>query len=142
MLKRLHNILKPKPKLPYQIIGEEKGVYQLVKNFYEIMETDPKAIHCLNVHQLIENKVPDEVKKKLFMFLCGWFGGPNLFVESFGPPRMKARHIKVKIGEQERDEWLYCMQLALAKHPFPLKKKERQSLHNSFWALATRIQNN
>lgn len=132
---------KKEEKFLYEIVGQENGVYLLVKNFYDIMETDPKAHECLHVHALIGEKIPDEVKKKLFMFLCGWFGGPNLYVESYGHPRMRARHLHVKITEKEKDQWLYCMDKALKMHNPKIPKNELFRFTGSFRALASRIQN-
>ena len=125
----------------YQALGEEKGVYELVKKFYEVMESDPKAKECLATHDLINGLVPDEVKKKLFMFLCGWFGGPNLFVEAYGNPAMRARHARIKVTEKEKDQWLYCINTALDSHPYKISKRQKEGIKNSFWALASRIQN-
>ena len=125
----------------YLEIGEEQGVYRLVKKFYEVMETDPKAIDCLNVHELHDGRIPDEVKKKLFMFLCGWFGGPNLFVETYGPPRMRARHMHVSIGKKEKEQWIYCIDKAIKSHSPRLNKRHKKLMLNSFTALAMRIQN-
>lgn len=142
MLSKIKNLLFP-PKKPanfYQMLGAEAGIKELVHYFYHYMETDPKAIDCLNVHATIEGKVPDPVKTKLFEFLSGWLGGPNLFVEKYGHPRMRARHLHVKIGEKERDQWLYCMNMAL-KHHTKIKNKSKIELANSFAALALRIQN-
>ena len=132
---------KTEPKFLYEVIGLEDGVYSLVNNFYNIMETDSKAYDCLITHELIHNKVPDIVKKKFFMFLCGWFGGPNLFVEEFGHPRMRSRHMNIKIGEKERIQWLYCMFKALDIHSPQLNMKDRVRFDGSFKALASRIQN-
>lgn len=126
----------------YQVIGEEQGVYLLVKNFYGIMENDPKAKECLEVHALTQQgTIPDEVKKKLFMFLCGWFGGPNLFVETYGHPRMRARHMHVKIGQAEHDQWLYCMDKALKMHTPKIAQDQFFRFTGSFRALAGRIKN-
>ncbi len=129
----------------YQIIGEEQGVYQLVKNFYRIMESDSFAKDCLDTHKLINGEVEDEVKKKFFMFLCGWFGGPQLFVEAYGHPRMKARHNHVSIRTEEKEQWIYCMNLALEQHlvggSMKLSKREKREYLNSFAVLANRIQN-
>lgn len=137
LLKRL---FAPRPKLPYEVF-KEKGLRELVRNFYLVMETDPKARECLEVHKLSNGKVPDEVKEKLFDFLSGWTGGPNLFIKKHGPPRMRARHIKFPIGERERDQWLYCMEMALSMSSIKLNKKRKQLMLNSFTALAYRIQN-
>ena len=125
----------------YQILGEEEGIYELVKSFYTIMESDPKAVDCLNVHELENGIIPDEVKKKLFMFLCGWLGGPNLFVEAYGHPRMRARHLHVKISSKEKGQWIYCMYKALDHHNKLIKKSDKKITKNSFMALAMRIQN-
>ena len=134
---------KPDPdKSYYELLGEEVGTYELVKTFYEVMESDPKAKDCLHVHSLTaDKKIPDEVKKKLFMFLCGWMGGPNLFVETYGPPKMRARHLGFPIGIKEAEQWLYCMNKALNLHSSKIHKTIKQQMNNSFKALASRIVN-
>lgn len=142
LINKIKSYFKPEPKFLYQIIGEEKGVYELVKNFYEIMETDPNAKECLHVHELTEDKkIPDIVKKKLFMFFCGWFGGPNLYIQEYGHPRMRARHMHVKISKTEKDQWLYCINKAMDIHSIKIKKNDRYRFEGSFKALASRIQN-
>jgi hemoglobin len=40
-------------------------------------------------------------------------GGPDLFVEKFGHPRLRGRHMPFSIGLQERDQWVACMVLAM-----------------------------
>jgi hemoglobin len=132
---------KPEPNFLYEVIGLEEGIQKLVYNFYKIMETDPKAHECLISHELVNGEIPESVKNKFFKFLSGWFGGPNLFVEEFGHPRMRARHMHVKIGEAERIQWLYCMSKALDMHTPRIIKKDRLRFEGSFKALASRIQN-
>lgn len=88
--------------------GEENGIAnirQLVENFYDIMDNDPKAAGIRAMHK------PDltEAREKLFMFLTGWTGGPQLYIERYGHPRLRARHLSFSIGEPERDQWMYCM---------------------------------
>ncbi len=59
---------------------------------------------------------PSDLKssaEKLFLFLSGWSGGPQLFVEKFGHPRLRARHLPFAIGKVERDQWMMCMLLAV-----------------------------
>jgi hemoglobin len=53
------------------------------------------------------------LRDKLYMFLSGWLGGPDLFVETFGHPRLRARHSPFEIGTNERDQWVACMVLAM-----------------------------
>mgnify|MGYP003689672821 CR=1 FL=1 len=139
-IKKLFN-WKIQKKSIYQILGGNESVKLLVENFYKKMETDPLAHDCLKTHPLVENKVPDDVKEKLFMFLSGWFGGPNLFIENFGHPRMRQRHMHIQISEKEKMQWLYCMEFALNQHRPKIRNKDYHSIINSFMALAQRIQN-
>lgn len=96
---------------PYQRIGGEIAVRQLVKYFYQIMSETPQTDVIRQLH-------PEDIQSsedKLFWFLSGWLGGPQLYVEKFGHPRLRARHLPFSIGIEERDQWLYCMAQALKK---------------------------
>lgn len=134
-------IQKSSPSSFYEILGQKEGIRLLVESFYEKMENDSLAKDCLHAHPLENGKISEEIKNKLFMFLSGWMGGPNLFVEKLGPPRMRARHSHIKISEKERDQWLYCMEYALNHSPRSLKNSDYTKIMNSFMALAYRIQN-
>jgi hemoglobin len=94
---------------PYQRLGGERALRELVHRFYEIMDTLPEAYGIRKLHP--QNLSPSE--DKLFMFLSGWLGGPQLFVEKFGHPRLRARHIPFSIGMEERDQWMLCMRQAM-----------------------------
>lgn len=140
VLNKIYEIFKPKMRVPFIALGKEEGIRELVHDFYFIMNTDPKAIHCKEVHPLnTEGNVPVEVEEKLYWFLVGFSGGPQLFMEKVGPPRMRMRHHHIRISSIERDEWLYCMKKALKKKK--LNRLERKMIMNSFIALAFRIQN-
>lgn len=96
---------------PYERIGGETAVRQLVKYFYQTMSETPQT-------DLIRQLHPEDIQSsedKLFWFLSGWLGGPQLYVEKFGHPRLRARHLPFSIGIEERDQWLYCMAQALKK---------------------------
>jgi hemoglobin len=96
-------------KTIYESIGGEKTVRALVDRFYDLMDTLPEAagVRALHPETLAHSR------EKLFMFLTGWMGGPPLYVERFGHPRLRARHLPFPIGESERDQWLLCMNRAL-----------------------------
>ena len=47
------------------------------------------------------------------MFLSGWLGGPDLYVQHIGHPMLRRRHLPFAIGEAERDQWVACMFLAM-----------------------------
>lgn len=97
------------PKTPYELIGGEPVVTRLVDRFYELMDTVP---HFKTLRELHPESLQGS-RDKLFMFLSGWFGGPNLFIEKFGHPRLRARHMPFSIGTVERDQWMACMILAM-----------------------------
>lgn len=97
---------------PYEMIGGEHALRALVKDFYRIMDELPEAygIRKLHPHDLAGSE------EKLFMFLSGWLGGPDLFAQRFGHPRLRARHLPFAIAENERDQWLLCMREAMELH--------------------------
>ena len=99
----------------YDLIGGEDGIRSLVTRFYDLMDTAPEAVHVRAVH------VGDlkEAREKLFMFLAGWSGGPPLYTDKFGHPRLRQRHAPFSIGNIERDEWLWCMHHALDESDIP-----------------------
>ena len=53
------------------------------------------------------------LKDKLVAFLSGFAGGPPVYPPGYGPPFMRARHLHVPIGTQERDMWLKCASAAI-----------------------------
>ena len=93
----------------YEMIGGERGLRALVDRFYDLMETSTEAQNIRNLHA----KSLNQSRQKLFMFLSGWSGGPQLYVQRFGHPRLRMRHMPFPIGKIERDEWLWCMNKAL-----------------------------
>lgn len=93
----------------YQRIGGEAGVRRLVQRFYQLMDELPETHGIRKLHPA-DLQTSEE---KLFMFLSGWMGGPQLFIEKFGHPRLRQRHMPFAIGEAERDQWMLCMKQAL-----------------------------
>lgn len=93
----------------YDLIGGEVKLRALVDRFYEIMDVSPEAkdIRAYHAKSLVQSR------EKLFMFLSGWSGGPGLYMEKYGHPRLRMRHNPFAIGVRERDQWLWCMNKAL-----------------------------
>jgi hemoglobin len=92
-------------------IGGEARVRELVDRFYDLMDLEPayKELRAAHGSKL------DDARDKLYWFLCGWLGGPQHYIERFGHPRLRARHMPFKIGLVERDQWLACMDQAMAE---------------------------
>jgi len=96
---------------PFSRIGGAPAVRRLVKRFYELMDTLPEAYGIRKLHQTDLSSA----EEKLFMFLCGWLGGPQLYVEKFGHPKLRARHLPFPIGSDEARQWMLCMRQAMAE---------------------------
>jgi hemoglobin len=95
----------------YELIGGETGLRALVDRFYDLMDSSPEAAGIRAFHA----KSLKQSREKLFLFLSGWSGGPPLYVEKFGHPRLRMRHLPFSIGTVERDQWLWCMNRALGE---------------------------
>lgn len=93
----------------FEALGGETGLRGLVDAFYDQMDSDLAyaGIRALHPAALAGSR------DKLFWFLCGWSGGPDHFVQRFGHPRLRARHLPYDIGVAERDQWMACMKHAL-----------------------------
>ena len=94
---------------PFERLGGEQAVRALVDRFYDLMELEPAYAGLRALHPT----TLDGSRDKLHWFLCGWLGGPNHYIERFGHPRLRARHLPFAIGIAERDQWLHCMQRAM-----------------------------
>ena len=102
-------------RTPYEIIGGEPAVRQLVDRFYDLMDAAPEAANVRALHA----RSLKASREKLFQFMSGWLGGPQLYVERHGHPRLRMRHFHFAIASRERDERLWCMERALAEQPMP-----------------------
>ena len=114
---------------PYERLGGEQAVRGLVDRFYDLMNSLPEARQIRDLH-------PQDLagsQEKLFKFLSGWLGGPQLYIAEYGHPRLRARHMPFPIGEAERDAWLSCMEQALAETEMEelLRNHLLQSLRNT-----------
>lgn len=123
------------PVSPYEQMGGDAGVRALVDRFYDLMDSAPEAseVRAMHAHSLKSSR------EKLHKFLSGWLGGPQLYVAEYGHPRLRARHLPFPIGVQARDQWLWCMERALAAHPMP--EPLRLSIGLEFRNLANHMRN-
>jgi hemoglobin len=47
------------------------------------------------------------------LFLVGWLGGPQTYMERHGHPRLRMRHGHVPVDQDMRDAWMRAMTRAL-----------------------------
>ena len=105
----------------YGAVGGDDAVRTLVDRFYDLMDLEPAyaGIRALHPNTL------DGSRAKLFMFLSGWLGGPDLYQQRFGHPRLRARHLPYAIGIAERDQWMACMGQAMQECGLEAALRER-----------------
>lgn len=119
----------------FEQIGGDAKVRELVDRFYDLMELEPEfaGIRALHPTPL------DGSRDKLYWFLSGWLGGPSLYIERFGHPRLRARHLPYAIASSERDQWLRCM--AWAMEDVGIDDTLRERLLHSFYQTADWMRN-
>lgn len=101
----------PPGRTAYDWLGGDAAVRSLVDRFYDLMDLEPAYAELRAAH----GSTLDEARNKLYWFLSGWLGGPNLYIEQFGHPRLRARHLPFSIGIIERDQWVACMARAMSE---------------------------
>ncbi len=92
---------------PYEEIGGDGAVRNLVDGFYDRIDASAPTLRAMLP------KDDSVSRQKLYEFLSGWMGGPNLYIEKRGHPALRMRHFPFAIGRDEVDEWLRCMTEAL-----------------------------
>jgi hemoglobin len=120
---------------PFTRLGGEPGVHALVDRFYDLMDLEPAYAGIRAMHP----STLEGSREKLFWFLCGWLGGPDLYVQRHGHPRLRARHLPYAIGIKERDQWMACMIQALHEQQIDDSLAER--LAESFFGTADWMRN-
>ena len=93
----------------YDLIGGDVRVRELVDRFYDLMDLQPEFAVLRAMHP----PSLDGSRDKLYRFLSGWSGGPDLYTPRYGNAFLRARHLPFAIGTSARDQWLLCMVLAM-----------------------------
>ena len=129
----------PTPQSLYDLLGLEPEaahqIHEIVEAFYDVMDSDKKAkiIRLMNPEDFTSSR------EKLFIDLNGWPGGPQLYIERYGHPFLRRRHLPFMAGEEERDQSIYCM----TKGMFNLKMEEEKikTLLNALYPIADFMRN-
>jgi hemoglobin len=119
----------------FELLGGVEQIRALVERFYDVMDSDPKAANLRAIHAADLT----EAREKLFMFLTGWTGGPQLYIERYGHPFLRRRHLPFAIGEEQRDQWMYCMVRAM--HDIGVEEDVMRKLAEALWGVADFMRN-
>ena len=65
--------------------------------------------------------------------------GPDYYVQKFGHPMLRARHLPFAIGIKERNQWVQCMDQAMGEVGVDPQLRER--LYDSFMNTADWMRN-
>ena len=122
-------------KTLFEELGGEQTIRALVERFYDVMDTDERATGIRKMHAADLT----EAREKLFMFLVGWSGGPALYIERYGHPMLRRRHLPFAIGESERDQWMFCMVRAM--HDIGMDEPLVVRLAQALWSVADFMRN-
>ena len=95
----------------YSRLGGDIGVRQLTERFYDLMDLEPtyQALRAVHGSTLVQ------AQERLYQFLSGWLGGPDLYTEQHGHPRLRQRHFPFVVNMQMRNEWVVCFAQALSE---------------------------
>lgn len=118
----------------YERIGGEDGLRRLVQRFYQLMDSMPETKGIRDMHEDLP-----QAEEKLFMFLSGWMGGPQLYREKYGHPRLRMRHMPFSIGNDESRQWMLCMARALDESVED--ESLREELKETFYKIADFMRN-
>jgi len=103
---------------PYSELGGRDAVLGLVERFYDIMEQREPALAA--VHERgPDGKISRRNRDRFGLFLLGWLGGPDDYVQQHGHPRLRMRHARVLVNVEQRDAWLRCMYAAMEELAVP-----------------------
>ena len=127
------------PQTLYDLLGGEPEathkIREIVEAFYDVMDSDEKA----KTIRLMHPQDLSSSREKLFMFLTGWTGGPQLYIERYGHPFLRRRHLPFKIGEEERDQWIYCMTKGMLN--LKMEEVKIKALLNALYPIADFMRN-
>ena len=123
------------PMSLYSRLGGDLVLREFVTHLYHFMDTLEEVEYVRNMHS-------DDLSfagERLYMFLSGMLGGPPLYMESFGQPRLRRKHMKFEIGDEERDQWMLCARLAAER--LELSKSLKDELIAELAAMADHLRN-
>ena len=102
--------------LPFKVIGSEK-LYRMIDIFYSYVAEDERMNHLF----------PDDLTETAYkqkLFQTQFLGGPNLYIEEYGHPMLKMRHMPFRITPVARDAWLENMEKAMDDVELDAEMKE------------------
>jgi hemoglobin len=125
----MERVIYTPPSGPPQGPGPNSAIYRIMgeANIFRMMLDFYKELEKSEVRPLFPADM-EEASEKSAAFFISILGGPPLYAQRYGPPRMRARHIAFEIDQHARQIWLGCFDRVLegadAKYQFPMEHME------------------
>lgn len=105
----------PPPKV-FEETGEA-GIRAMLLDFY-------KELYQSEIAGMFQGKLEVSAERSALFFI-GLLGGPPLYHQTHGNPRMRMRHLPFKITPEFRGQWLQCF-FKVLEDPKPYNFPEEQ----------------
>src|SRR5437879_6389969 len=122
----MERVIYTPPGGPPQGRGPNAAIYRLMgeANIFKMMMDFYKELEKSELRPLFPADM-EEASQKSAAFFVSILGGPPLYAQRYGSPRMRARHIPFEIDERARQIWLACFDKVLegadVKYQFPME---------------------
>ncbi|MBO9542292.1 globin [bacterium] len=116
----------------YEAIGGDETIRRLVVAFYARVAVDP------DLTPIFPEDLTETTEKQR-LFLTQFLGGPPLYTQTHGHPRMRARHLPFPITPTRREAWLRNM--AAAMDEIGLSGPEREEFFERLTLTAHHMEN-
>lgn len=125
-------------RTPFELLGGEDAVRALAEAFYDAMDAHEPALARL--HECDEEgRVSRRSRDRFALFLVGWLGGPQYYMQQIGHPRLRMRHARVPVDVAMRDAWVRSMKRAMDARG--IQGEVRQFLDDRFAEVADFLRN-
>jgi len=121
-----------KVKTLYGLIGDNR-LQELINSFYAKVFVSPI------LSPLFNQTDTEIIKDKQYRFLTQFLGGPQRYMEKYGPPKMRLRHMPHAITNEAKDEWLRLMEASIQE--LDLAENLKVALYNCFPQVAQHMVN-
>ncbi len=115
----------------YESLGE-KVISELVTRFYDKVFASEKIGHLFKNDKAL-------ILEKQRQFLTQFFGGPTLYTDEHGHPKMRRRHMPHRITQESKEEWLRLMFASIDE--LDIENKLKETLKGAFPVLAQHMVN-
>lgn len=92
----------------FTAVGGQLFFDRMVERFYDRVAVDEVLLRLYP-----EQSDLGPARERLALFLGQYWGGPQVYSERRGHPRLRMRHVPFTIGDEERQHWVDAMTEAL-----------------------------